>query len=119
MNSIFYLHHLEFSEIDLKYFLRVIAIRYYSDFFNLQVDVNAAFVALFAKKDSKAVEMCKNSATCSAAAWNHARKKLVGIIDEERVRRFFWELTRFCKRLMQDKIFTERFDKPTLFFDLE
>ncbi|KAE9420524.1 hypothetical protein Angca_003055 [Angiostrongylus cantonensis] len=49
-----------------------------------KVDVSNAFVHIFATKDSREIETCRNSATASVNAWSYARKKFIEAIDQEK-----------------------------------
>lgn len=49
-----------------------------------KVDVSNAFVHIFAVKDSKEIETCRNSATATVNAWSYARKKFIEAIDQEK-----------------------------------
>jgi nucleosome binding factor SPN SPT16 subunit len=49
------------------------------------IDVSLPFARLFAVKDEKEVELMRKSALASMNAWDYLKKKIVSVVDTEKV----------------------------------
>lgn len=48
-------------------------------------DISLPFARLFAVKDEKEVELMRKSALASMNAWDYLKKKIVSVVDTEKV----------------------------------
>lgn len=52
------------------------------------MDVSSAFVTLFSVKDDEEKELSRHSGTATVNAWNALRKRIVDLVDQDRVIRY-------------------------------
>ena len=53
-------------------------------------DISLPFARLFSIKDEKEIELLRKSAHATVNAWNHLRRKIVDIVDTEKVKNYFF-----------------------------
>ena len=90
------------------------------------MDVSVPFAKLFAVKDEREIALMKNSAAASVNAWNYLKRKIVDIVDTEKVCAFenlknlnFSEKAKhlnFFEKPKKTKLFQIKSQKPKLFF---
>lgn len=51
------------------------------------VDISLPFAKLFAAKDESEIALLKKSAQATVQAWNYLRRKIVDIVDTDKVRK--------------------------------